>query len=174
MQDTFFVNMQGTLHLDDDPPGYLLKDLEHGQHSRLITADLTSNSASSGRSSPMEASLSIVAWFAEKMVGARLSAWIQGPQPSRAYIIVPLGGSIQVICLKKLKVWLPQRRHRELAVVTFLAVWLLAFVVVIHSGNSTDGDRARLSCISRLWYASSCSHDQLCADYIGLIPKPAD
>lgn len=138
-------------HLVDEPRSYPLRDLENGRHSRLPTEDLRSDSASSGRSTPVEMSPFAGASLIEKMLAPRLLAWIQGPQPPRPYIIVPLGGSLQVICLKRLRTWLPQRRQRELAAVAFFAVWLLSFVLVIHSGNSTDGDRTRLSCISRLW-----------------------
>jgi hypothetical protein len=146
-------------HFDDDPRSYPLRVLENGQHSRLPTDDLRSDTASSGRSSPVEAAPSTGALLTEKMLGTRLSGWVKGPRPPRPYIIVPVGGSTQVLCLKNLKIWLPQRRQRELAAVAFFAVWLLSFVLVIHNGTSADGDRTRLSCISRFWYGPFAVYD---------------
>jgi hypothetical protein len=139
---------------DGDPQSHPLMDLENRRHSEVSTDDdMRWDAASSGRSTPVEATAFPGASLPAKIFGARLSEWVQGPRPPRPYIIVPLGGSIQVICLKRLKRWLPQRRQRDLLAVAFFAAWLFSFILVIHNGSSTDVDRTRLSCISRFWYA---------------------
>jgi hypothetical protein len=154
-----FAKVQRSMpHLHGDPQSHPLMDLENGRRSRARTDDdMRSEGASSGRSTPLAAMHLPGASLAARVFGARLSEWMQGPQPPRPYIIVPFGGSIQLVCLKRINTWFPQGRQRGLLAIAFFAFWLLSFVLVIHNGSSTDLDRTRLSCVSRFWYILFCT-----------------
>jgi hypothetical protein len=148
----------------DDDAGHPLRDLENGQYSRLLTDEERSDVLSSSLSSPSEPSVG--GWLADKILGARLSAWIQGPRLPRPCIISPLGGDKQLVCLERPGTWLSRRWQRELAALAFFALWFLSFVVVIDIGNSAGDDHSRFSCISRFWYVNISLLGQWCTEYV--------
>lgn len=158
---------------EDNPESYTLRDLEDGQHSSLLNDSARSPSASSHITSRVDVPTSLGVSLAEKMLGGRLSAWIQGPRPPRPYTITPIGGSVQLLGLRRLRTSFPQPRYRELGSLAFFAIWFLSFILVVHTGNSTEVDRTRLSCISRLWYALLyLLYRLLLTRYLGQTPRP--
>lgn len=160
---------------EDNPENYTLRDLEDGQHSRLLNNSAGSLSASSHITRRVDVPTSLGALLAEKMLGGRLSAWIQGPRPPRLYTITPIGGSIKLAGLRRLRTSFLQPLYRELASLAFFAVLLLSFILVVHTGNLTEVDRTRLSCISRLWYLLLyLLYRLLLTMYLGQTPRPVD
>ncbi|KAF2430093.1 hypothetical protein EJ08DRAFT_589721 [Tothia fuscella] len=113
--------------------------------------DIRSNATGSGRSSPEDVIAFPGASILEKILGQRFSEWLRGPRIPRPYIIVPLGGSSQLICLQKFRTWFPQRQQRTLVGVAFFLIWILSFTLIAYNASSTDADSSRLACISRFW-----------------------
>jgi hypothetical protein len=148
-------SMPSTLHRGQ-PSSYPLRDLENGPRRRDSNDGTSSATSTSTPSSPVEHTAFVYESYLVKGPRWRLLEWANGPQPPRPYILVPFGGSIQLVPIKTLHTWLPRHRDRLWVMFAFYALWLLLFVWIIHAGN---GDRAdspqRLSCISRLWSAIS-------------------
>jgi hypothetical protein len=81
--------------------------------------------------------------------------WIKGPQPPRAYAIVPLFEPVQMFPARLLA-RLPKAVRFGLLFLAFF-LWVALFGVILSKfGFPTDiagyGAPVRLSCIDRLWY----------------------
>ncbi|TLD34379.1 putative lccl domain containing protein [Venturia nashicola] len=141
------------LHDDDeeDYSSYALSDLENGQHERLLNTGGDSDTDNYSSSDPGEKSVPSGSPLTEKILGIRLSAWINGPQPPRPHKINPIGGPIQTVFADSLKRWVPGTLQRALLALAFILIWFLSFILVIHIGYSRDGARVRLDCTSSLW-----------------------
>ena len=87
------------------------------------------------------------------------AVWIRGPDPPTSVSFTPLFPAIQEWPSETFQRLVKRRRHQLLALVVYLLVWLVSFIVVIHYSRFADTVEGvapmRLGCTSALWYVPS-------------------
>jgi hypothetical protein len=136
-----------------DSPGHPLSDLETGR--QYIDANEVQQSGN--ESSSLPTSIAEIppasASPAPRGIWERVKSWVIGPRPPRPYVIVPLGGSMQLVPLNMLHKWLPRCRYRICLLLAFYVLWLALLIWIVHSGSTENvtGSVQTLSCISGFW-----------------------
>ena len=140
----------------EEAPSYPLGDLENGRPLPGASSNGQRPENDSSCESPPSEALPVAPKPSRpKAILGRISTWLKGPQPSRLYVIVPLGGSAQLVPLRTLNTWLPQRRHRIWLLLAFYLVWLVSFIALFRSGFSSDVDRTvMMACTSSFWFVT--------------------
>jgi hypothetical protein len=140
-----------------EAPSYPLQDLENGRPLHNASNEGKRSENDSSCTSPPTEPVPIAPKPSRpKAILGRITSWLNGPQPSRLYVIVSLGGSVQLVPLKTLRTWLPRRRHKIWLLLVFYVVWLVSFISLFRSGFSNEDDRiVMMSCTSSFWYVTS-------------------
>ena len=90
-----------------------------------------------------------------------IGRWVQGPRPPRPYKIDPVLPRVQTILLAFLQKIFPKRRQQFWLLGAIFLLWVFVFLGIMSRsilgcripGHETP---ARLSCVSRFWYAALC------------------
>jgi hypothetical protein len=139
----------------DEPATYPMRDLEPGRQQNNTTDGSNNDDVHSCFSNPPAVLAAPRESSALKRKWRSVTTWMKGPQPPIPYIIVPFGGSLQVVPLKLLNRWLPRHRYKLLLLLAYYFLWLACFIYVIRSGTASSNhgksSTQLLPCIGRLW-----------------------
>ncbi|KAK6515378.1 hypothetical protein TWF506_007717 [Arthrobotrys conoides] len=86
-----------------------------------------------------------------KKYTSAIARWIKGPVPPETLKIKPIFPDIQAIPIRILDNLCPKKRTKIIAWLLACAIWITAFVLVVHYSYFT-GEEMMLGCSTNLWW----------------------